>query len=87
MNDAASCNNLKGFGNIIHANCLAHARRKFSEIEDVYPEEAQIVIDAIALVYRFDTQCQIQQLREAALSSKAQRAYHGTASSMAEIIN
>ena len=64
MNDAASCNNLKGFGNIIHANCLAHARRKFSEIEDVYPEEAQIVIDAIALVYRFDTQCQIQQLTD-----------------------
>jgi hypothetical protein len=57
MSDAASSNNLKGFDNVIQANCLSHARRKFAEVEDIFPEECQIVLKAIGLIYHHELIC------------------------------
>lgn len=34
--------------------CLTHGRRKFYEIYDYFPEECGCVIDALALVYKYD---------------------------------
>ena len=37
------------------AKCLAHARRKFIDIEQTFPDECGRVLDAIAKVYRCDS--------------------------------
>jgi len=36
------------------AKCLAHARRKFVEIEQIFPLECAVVLDAIGQVYQMD---------------------------------
>jgi transposase len=43
-------------------NCLAHARRKFVEIESFYVEECGYVINALAQVYHHDAIAKEQQL-------------------------
>tara|TARA_R110002110_G_scaffold414387_2_gene644254 strand:+ start:194 stop:811 length:618 start_codon:yes stop_codon:yes gene_type:complete len=39
---------------VILMNCIAHARRKFVEIEDFFPNECAYVIEQFAEVYRHD---------------------------------
>lgn len=52
-------------------NCIVHARRNFVDIESVFPDQCQRVIDDIAEVYQHEAQCQAHTL------SAAQRlAYH-----------
>src|SRR3954451_24117324 len=36
--------------------CLAHARRQFTDIEDLFPEECRQVRDALATVYHYDAE-------------------------------
>ncbi|MGE3318032.1 MAG: transposase [Candidatus Berkiella sp.] len=43
-------------------NCLAHARRKFVEIESFYVEECGHVINTLAQVYHHDSLAKDQQL-------------------------
>jgi hypothetical protein len=43
--------NWSGEEETIEAKCLAHARRKFIEIERTFPGECGRVLDAIAQVY------------------------------------
>src|SRR5215467_2223210 len=38
----------------VEAKCLAHARRKFIDIEHAFPSECGHVLDAIAQVYRVE---------------------------------
>lgn len=38
----------------VSSNCLAHARRKFVEIEDIFPEQCARVLDDVATVYRHE---------------------------------
>lgn len=52
-------------------NCLAHARRKFVEIESFYIEECGYVINALAQVYHHDAIAKEQQL-----SIEHRLAYH-----------
>src|SRR5437867_4860538 len=40
----------------IPANCLTHARRYFVELEEVFPEQSERVLDDIASIYRHDDQ-------------------------------
>jgi hypothetical protein len=51
MCDALS-RNLSGELETIVANCLAHARRKFVEIHDRFPDRCRYVINAFRVVYR-----------------------------------
>lgn len=51
--DASSRNIPDGFQTIL-CNCLTHARRKYVEIYDVFPEQARFVIESLAKVYHFD---------------------------------
>jgi len=51
MADALAAN-WSGEEETIEAKCLAHARRKFIEIERAFPSECGRVLDAIAKVYR-----------------------------------
>jgi transposase len=41
---------------VIAVKCLAHARRQFTDIEDLFPHECAHVREALATVYRYDAE-------------------------------
>ena len=49
MSDALSSNEADE-ANLIRCHCLAHGRRKFSDLEEVFPQECQVVMDALKQV-------------------------------------
>ncbi|MBM4093869.1 MAG: IS66 family transposase [Planctomycetes bacterium] len=53
MCDALS-RNLPGELKTIVANCLAHGRRRFVDVADLFPEECQHVLEKLAVVYHND---------------------------------
>jgi hypothetical protein len=53
------------------AHCLAHARRKFVEVEGKFPREVQIVLRFLRLVYRIDA-----RTRNRGMDPEARLAYH-----------
>jgi transposase len=55
----------------IRCHCLAHGRRKFSELEDVLPQECQVVIEALKQVFDHDEHARHEQL-----SPQARLVYH-----------
>lgn len=55
MSDALAAN-WSGDEETIEAKCLAHARRKFVEIEAMFPSECAVVLDAISQVYETDAE-------------------------------
>jgi hypothetical protein len=70
MSDALSRNEADEDG-LIRCHCLAHGRRQFSDLEDVFPTECQVVLEALKQVFDHDDEARDQQL------SPAQRlAYH-----------
>jgi rRNA maturation protein Nop10 len=72
MSDALSRNKAEEAG-LIRCHCLAHGRRKFTEIAEAFPTESAVVVNALKLVYEHDAAARSQQL------SAAQRlAYHQT---------
>jgi len=58
MCDALAANTVGEAGalNTILAHCLAHARRRFVEVEERFPEEVQHLLEALKLVYKNDAQ-------------------------------
>jgi hypothetical protein len=56
---------------VLRCHCLAHGRRKFSELEDVFPEECAVVIEALTQVFDHDEAARVQQM-----SPQARLAYH-----------
>ena len=71
MSDALSSNEVADEAALIRCHCLAHGRRKFSELEDVFPHECQVVLDVLRQVFDHD-----EQARKDALSPEARLAYH-----------
>ena len=70
MSDALSRNEADEDG-LIRCHCLAHGRRQFSDLADVFPTECQVVLEALKQVFDHDDEARAQQL------SPAQRlAYH-----------
>jgi transposase len=72
MSDALSSNNAEET-HLIRCHCLAHGRRKFSELEEVFPAESAVVVDALKVVYEHD-----KEAREQELSAAERLAYHQT---------
>jgi transposase len=70
MSDALSRNEADE-ANLIRCHCLAHGRRKFSELEEVFPHECQVVMEALKQVFDHDEVARKEQLGEA-----ARLAYH-----------
>jgi hypothetical protein len=70
MSDALSRNEAKE-NELIRCHCLAHGRRQFSDLEDVFPVECEVVIDALKQVFDHDDEARDQQL-----SPEARLAYH-----------
>jgi len=70
MSDALSRNEIDE-GTVIRCHCLAHGRRQFSDIEEVFPGECRVVIDALKQVFDHDEEARDQQM-----SPQARLAYH-----------
>lgn len=63
MSDALSRNESKRSRTIV-ANCLAHAVRKFRDIEDAFPDECRRVLADLGRIYRIDEQTGEMTARE-----------------------
>lgn len=74
MCDALS-RNLPGELKTILAHCLAHARRRFVDVYDRFPEPCRYLLEALAVVYRNDATAREQQL-----SPEARLQFHQEAS-------
>ena len=74
MCDALS-RNLPGELQTILANCLAHARRRFVDVYDRFPEPCRHLLETLAVVYRNDAVA-----RERRLSPEARLQFHQEAS-------
>jgi transposase len=70
MSDALSRNEVDE-GLVIRCHCLAHGRRQFGDIEEVFPSECRVVIDALKQVFDHDEEARDQQM-----SPQARWAYH-----------
>jgi hypothetical protein len=71
MSDALSVNTINEDEANIRSHCLAHGRRKFTELEEVFPAECQGVIEALDTVFEHEATTRAQGLRAA-----ARLAYH-----------
>jgi transposase len=71
MSDALTSNVLTNEAAVIRCHCLAHGRRKFSDLEDVFPQECQVVLQVLSQVFDHD-----EQARKEQLSPLARLAYH-----------
>jgi len=65
MSDALSSNEVANEAALIRCHCLAHGRRKFSELEDVFPDECQVVIASLQQVFDHDDEARINHLSPA----------------------
>ena len=74
MSDALASNEADDT-RLIRCHCLAHGRRKFSELEDVFPAESRLVLDALAQVFDHD-----EEARDHQMSAAERLAYHQAAS-------
>jgi transposase len=70
MSDALSRNEIDE-ASVIRCHCLAHGRRQFSDIEEVFPSECRVVIDVIKQVFDHDEEARDQQM-----SPQARLTYH-----------
>ena len=74
MSDALASNEADDT-RLIRCHCLAHGRRKFSELEDVFPAECRVVLDLLAQVFYHD-----EEARDRQMSPEERLAYHQAAS-------
>lgn len=72
MSDALSRSNAEEAG-LIRCHCLAHGRRKFTELAEDFPAESAVVVDALKLVYDHEA-----EVREKQLSAEERLGYHQT---------
>ena len=50
---------------LIRCHCLAHGRRKFSDLEEVFPQECQVVLAALKQVFDHEEEARDQQMNPA----------------------
>ena len=61
MSDALSSNNAAETP-LIRCHCLAHGRRKFSDLDEVFPVESAVVVEALKLVFDHEEAARREQL-------------------------
>src|SRR6266478_3697656 len=71
MSDALASNAVADESRLMRCHCLAHGRRKFSDLAEVFPHECRVVLEVISQVFDHD-----EQARQAQLSPEARLAYH-----------
>ena len=70
MSDALASNKADET-HLIRCHCLAHGRRKFRELEEAFPAECRVVLDALTQVFDHDEEARARQL-----SAEERLAYH-----------
>ena len=70
MSDALARNEVDETA-VIRCHCLAHGRRQFSDLADVFPTECQMVIEVLKQVFAHD-----KHVREERMSPEPRLAYH-----------
>src|SRR5215510_12879704 len=70
MSDALSSNNAAE-DTLIRCHCLAHGRRKFSELDEAFPAESAVVVNALKDVFDHDEYTRTEQL-----TAQERLAYH-----------
>src|SRR5574341_1422620 len=71
MSDALSSNEVADAAAVIRCHCLAHGRRKFSDLAEGFPHECQVVLEVIGQIFDHD-----EQARQEQLNPEARLAYH-----------
>ena len=61
MSDALTRNEVDAT-TVMRCHCLAHGRRQCSELEDVFPQECQVVIEALKQVFDHEDAARVQQM-------------------------
>ncbi len=61
MSDALAANTADEAA-LIRCHCLAHGRRKFCELEEVFPAECAVVIEALKQVFDHEEEVQAQEM-------------------------
>ena len=61
MSDALAANTAGEFTTIV-SNCNSHARRKFVEVADNFPEEVRYVLEIFKIIYTNDSEAKAQKL-------------------------
>jgi len=72
MSDALASNAAAEEG-LIRCHCLAHGQRKFRELEEVFPQECDVVTHALKQVFEHEADAQARQL-----SAEERLGYHQT---------
>lgn len=62
MSDALASNAITNEAAVIRCHCLAHGRRKFSDLAEVFPHECQVVLEVMRQVFDHDEQARKEQL-------------------------
>lgn len=70
MSDALSRNEVEE-GLVIRCHCIAHGRRQFSDLEELFPTECRVVLDALKQVFDHD-----EEAREQQMPPQTRLAYH-----------
>ena len=70
MSDALASNTADE-GALIRCHCLAHGRRKFTELEEAFPDECAVVTEALRQVFDHEEEARRQQM-----SAEARLGYH-----------
>ena len=63
MCDGLSRNVPEAFATIL-ANCMAHARRNFVDVADLFPDECRFVLEILRAVYRNDATAKTQEMSD-----------------------
>ena len=71
MSDALASNAVADESMLIRCHCLAHGRRKFSDLAEVFPHACQVVLEVLSQVFDHD-----EQARKEQWSPQARLAYH-----------
>ena len=59
MSDALASNAVANEAAVIRCHCLAHGRRKFSDLADTFPHDCQVVLDILSQVFDHEEQARL----------------------------
>jgi len=62
MSDALASNAVANASAVLRGHCLAHGRRKCSDLEEVFPHACQVVLEVLRQVFDHDAQARLAQL-------------------------
>jgi hypothetical protein len=71
MSDALTSNEVADESTLIRCHCLAHGRRKFSDLEAVFPHACHVVLQVLSQIFDHD-----EQGRKEQVSPQTRLAYH-----------